>query len=329
LTFDPWDNASCRVSFRGPHRLRSGPYSKVMKGGLVRVSWTVSRRAANGRWTLAVSCRGSGKSAGTVRRSLRVRGGARTAGANALVSGRSLRWGVRAVPGQPKPSAGPTDVADGRGAADNPFEERWCTWLAYDRRPDIYQTAIAKGLPRSGWNGYQWADKARRAGFTVDTRPAVGAIAVFSREYYGGPNNDERGGQYGHVAYVTAVHANGSFSVLERNGSLPPATKSGNRDMRSGIEFIYGGPAAAGPGDQGVPNSGGANGTGTRPPRRSDFNGDGRDDIAVLYGYPGDNTAVWTFAGGANALTGGPSQRWISGPGNWSWTASTLPADPG
>ena len=51
-------------------------------------------------------------------------------------------------------------------------------------------------------NASNWVQNARSLGYTVNTTPAVGSIAWFS---------------YGHVAYVCAVHADGSVEVEEYN----------------------------------------------------------------------------------------------------------------
>ena len=67
-----------------------------------------------------------------------------------------------------------------------------CTWYAKERRPD---------LPTFAWNwglAMNWPEAARRCGFRVDERPAVGAVIVFPP----GANGADVGG---HVAYVEQV----------------------------------------------------------------------------------------------------------------------------
>ncbi len=64
-----------------------------------------------------------------------------------------------------------------------------------------------------------------------------------------------------------------------------------------------------------------------------DFNGDGKTDIAVLYGYDktadGRNkSALWVFPGTDNGF-GDPRKIWESGPGtveSWNWNTSELSA---
>ncbi|MGW6704056.1 FG-GAP-like repeat-containing protein [Streptomyces sp. NPDC054956] len=54
-----------------------------------------------------------------------------------------------------------------------------------------------------------------------------------------------------------------------------------------------------------------------------DFNGDGRDDIAAMYGYPNGGVAFFTFTGRADGSFGDVKSREIP-PGNWDWNAITL-----
>ncbi|GHB56937.1 hypothetical protein GCM10010347_28850 [Streptomyces cirratus] len=64
---------------------------------------------------------------------------------------------------------------------------------------------------------------------------------------------------------------------------------------------------------------------------RGDFDGDGRDDIAVLYDYGRDGgvsrTGLWIFSGSATGLTG-PRKVWDSASdsatGSWNWAASKM-----
>ena len=54
-------------------------------------------------------------------------------------------------------------------------------------------------------NAKMWDDRAKAVGVRVDTTPTVGAVAQHSRN------------GYGHVAYITAVHEDGTFDVNEYN----------------------------------------------------------------------------------------------------------------
>lgn len=56
-----------------------------------------------------------------------------------------------------------------------------------------------------------------------------------------------------------------------------------------------------------------------------DLNGDGRDDLATLYGYSGARTRLFvSLSTGAAFNT--PAIWWDSGPGNWDWVGSKLSA---
>ena len=66
-------------------------------------------------------------------------------------------------------------------------------------------------------NGYEWAQGARQRGIPVDTTPKVGDIACRTT------------GRAGHVAYVNAVYADGSFDIEEYN-----------HDWSNGYGHIYG-----------------------------------------------------------------------------------------
>ena len=54
-------------------------------------------------------------------------------------------------------------------------------------------------------NAKMWDERAKAVGVRVDTTPAVGAVAQHSRN------------GYGHVAYITAVHEDGTFDINEYN----------------------------------------------------------------------------------------------------------------
>lgn len=57
-----------------------------------------------------------------------------------------------------------------------------------------------------------------------------------------------------------------------------------------------------------------------------DFNGDGYDDVALLYDYGGENTAVLVMDGGPHNLQA-PGQVWSAGgPGKWNWETTELVA---
>lgn len=119
-----------------------------------------------------------------------------------------------ALLGAATPAAGASDPTAVGAAAKKLrylrfFPKGQCTRLAYRRRPDIANRAIAR-FRLLRWDGRHWANNARRAGFPVDSLPRRGDIAVWARGQAGARAK-------GHVAYVTRVYANGSIRVSEVN----------------------------------------------------------------------------------------------------------------
>ncbi|MHB0915598.1 MAG: FG-GAP-like repeat-containing protein [Thermoleophilia bacterium] len=55
----------------------------------------------------------------------------------------------------------------------------------------------------------------------------------------------------------------------------------------------------------------------------SDFNGDGRSELAVLYNYDNANTGLWLFDPSGSGYSA-PRSVWSSGRGNWDWFRSRL-----
>ena len=96
--------------------------------------------------------------------------------------------------------------------------------------------ALAANGYRIGWfvpgamDALNWPTVARRKRIPIGTRARRGAVAVWPKW-----------GKFGHVAFVTAVHADGSFDVAEYN--LPEGVEFGF-DRRSGVSpvgvtFLY------------------------------------------------------------------------------------------
>jgi LysM repeat protein len=78
--------------------------------------------------------------------------------------------------------------------AGNRFSFGYCTWYVYNRR----------AVPWLG-NAWEWFGQAQANGFATGQTPRVGAIMVTWES------------SFGHVAYVEAVNADGSFTVSEMN----------------------------------------------------------------------------------------------------------------
>lgn len=77
----------------------------------------------------------------------------------------------------------------------NGYDYGYCTWYV----------ATQINVPGNWGNAATWAYYARASGWDVSSKPAVGSIA-------------QKGGGYGHVAIVTAVHKDGSVTVKDMNG---------------------------------------------------------------------------------------------------------------
>ena len=55
-----------------------------------------------------------------------------------------------------------------------------------------------------------------------------------------------------------------------------------------------------------------------------DYNGDGRSDFGIFYGYPTvTKTIAWVLVSSGTAFKS-PASWWDSGPGNWAWSASKI-----
>jgi hypothetical protein len=107
-------------------------------------------------------------------------------------------------------------AAQARSGAQTGFPPGGCTAWTYLKRPAIVDETELRSLTPSParaiteWDAWLWATNARRGGFRVGTRPAVGAVAVW-------PRNTDGAGPLGHVAYVERVLPGGDFLVSEQN----------------------------------------------------------------------------------------------------------------
>lgn len=98
--------------------------------------------------------------------------------------------------------------ATGNTVGGTGYPARNCTLWAYQRRVQL-------GLPVGSYmgNGADWANSARRLGYTVNHTPAPGAIMVFARGAR--VTSWFADSLYGHVAIVERVNADGSVYVSE------------------------------------------------------------------------------------------------------------------
>lgn len=122
-----------------------------------------------------------------------------------------------------------------QGNASNPYKKRPttysvlpnCVGYAYGRYLEYWGLTKASGLPTC--NAKDWYSVAKSNGYKCSKTPTVGSVAVFS------------GNQYGHVAFVEEVKANGDIVISESNWShaffaVKTITKS------SGYLYCYGYP---------------------------------------------------------------------------------------
>lgn len=106
----------------------------------------------------------------------------------------------------------------------NGYDYGYCTWWVANKRAQA-----GHPLPTDLGNAATWAIRAAEFGLPVGTAPAVGAAVVLSTTAdYG----------QGHVAYVTAVHPDGTMTISEMNylGWDIPDTRV---IPSAGYEYIY------------------------------------------------------------------------------------------
>jgi len=206
------------------------------RSGRVGWRWLILPSSPSGTWHMVVSChKGKRHARGTT---------------SVLVVTRSkYRKGkigdptsLRAVFGEP---------AGKGGGVCGPFEPGQCTCLAYRKRPDVYNTAVAHGVPVGGtraagpdfyvWDGEQWLVNAQRAGMPTGSQPVAGALVV-----WGVPNS----AAYGHVAYVEAATSPTHVLVAECNYDFEGHCRTiwENPQAAPHLQgYVYGGPAGNGP----------------------------------------------------------------------------------
>ena len=231
--------ATCLLGVRARHSRLAAPRVRASHSGVVEWSWLVPAKAPSGIWRLKVSCR-RGHSHGHASRRMRVH----TAGSNGFgpLIQHSTGQVLSGLPAE-APVAGMRAVASAaRFTYTDPFPRGECTWWASLKRPDLW--------PAVNGNAGDWLRAAQRHRIPTGSTPAVGAIAVFF-PYVGGA------GGYGHVAYVEAVHGDGTIRISEYNyGGYHVGPHYRTISPRSVSGFIYGGPVRT-PGYQPTPTGGG------------------------------------------------------------------------
>lgn len=244
LVLDPTTARACGVAVLGPYEGQQVSWNFKTSGLLLKIALHTRSTATPGRWSVRASCgMANGKQPQIRSVSFPVRGNSGARGL--LLQHRDLR-----VVQIPLITGTPAGKTAGKGAGSRFSDRTQCVAYADERRSDIYDAAVAAGVPRGGlrahpssgddyvWNAKYWAENAARAHIPEGPDPVPGAIAVFTS------------GKYGHVAYVESVNRDGSFNVTERNKNgcnCSTGNTSGTYGRRDGLIFIYGGPAGSGP----------------------------------------------------------------------------------
>ncbi|MFD0705468.1 CHAP domain-containing protein [Alloscardovia venturai] len=121
-----------------------------------------------------------------------------------------------------------TEVDHPTGDTGNAYPFSQCTWWAYTRRHQL-------GLPVGSYfgNGGQWANSARKLGYTVDHTPEVGAIMVFA------PGQAGSDPTYGHVAIVEKINSDGSIVTSECGAVMQGKTYSKTYTNTADFQYIH------------------------------------------------------------------------------------------
>ncbi|WP_323703999.1 LysM peptidoglycan-binding domain-containing protein [Mammaliicoccus sp. Dog046] len=100
----------------------------------------------------------------------------------------------------------PTQTTGNQSFNDqNLYDWGQCTYYVFDRRGQA-----GSSISTYWGDAKYWAGAAQADGFRVDSTPAVGSIM------------QSTAGQYGHVAYVESINADGSLLISETNYNTPP-----------------------------------------------------------------------------------------------------------
>ncbi|MEV4420001.1 CHAP domain-containing protein [Patulibacter sp. NPDC049589] len=245
--------ATCRTNVSVKKVSQTLAKVKATKKGRASWRWQILPTSPSGTWRFKVTCT-KGKAKGVATRRVLVVTGNKTG---------------KGPIGDPASLANPDGEIAGLGGDDcGPFNSpplKQCTCLAWQKRRDVYDTSVARGVPSGGgrgggyyvWDGGQWLVNARRGGFPTGSQPVAGALVV-----WGVPNS----ASYGHVAYVERVESPSRVIVTECNYDWKGSCRTIPMNPAAITNFqgyIYGGPSGSGLG-----------GTGTSPaPTFSDAGG--------------------------------------------------------
>lgn len=187
-----------------------------------------------------------------------------------------------------------------------------------------------------------WKAWAEARSYIVDMNPKMGSVAWWS-------------GGYGHVAWVESVDGE-TVTIQEYNTPAGSGNYNRRKIARSSVNgYIHFKDIEVAPGppppppdldndgilnaDDRCPTVAGTAGnygcpqvsadprpTGTDKSVSGDFNGDGWQDVAVLYKYGYQDTGLWFFAGTSSGLTAPGSLLWRSGSGGWDQSITSVVA---
>jgi len=265
--------ASCRATVSVGRVHQALPVVHADKHGRVGWRWLILPNSPSGTWRIVVACRVGNRRGTDVQRLLIITRSHKATGAI----------------GDPSSLVTTNGTLAGFGSGVcGPFPPGQCTCLAYQKRRDVYDTAVAHGVAAGGsraagpafyvWDGGQWLVNARRAGIPTGSHPVAGALVV-----WGVPDSADAG----HVAYVEQATSDTHVLVTECNYDWHGSCRTiwENPQAAAHLQgYIYGGPAGNGPGnssgDSGV-NPGSPPSGGHYQPFAGDFNGDGVADIGM------------------------------------------------
>jgi surface antigen/peptidoglycan hydrolase CwlO-like protein len=156
------------------------------------------------------------------------------AGSSSIITGGTCGGGY--------PTSTPSSTAHGSyWGCDQPQDNTTDNWNMLNRECVSYTAFMVSskyGISASGWgNAYQWITAAEAHGFTVDSTPSPGAIAIRDRDY-------NEPGDVGHAMYVVSVNGSDSITVDEYNehynGTFDERTFSpSSYASRGGIYYIH------------------------------------------------------------------------------------------
>lgn len=118
------------------------------------------------------------------------------------------------------------------------FYTRYCTsYSAYkaDEKIGNFHNSMSgpNGVSGRFGDAHNWNNNAKALGFSVQSKPTPGAIAVWE-------SRAGQSGQVGHVAYVESVNSNGTFNISEYNWNYGDGNYNTrpNLKLEAGLSFI-------------------------------------------------------------------------------------------